>query len=91
MTPRRASPISADWTIDALLNARSEAPEVLLRHGMACTGCIMARFETLAEAAREYGVNVNQLIREIGDPQQSKRARKAAPSSKQVRARRGRT
>jgi hybrid cluster-associated redox disulfide protein len=52
-------------TIAELLETHPVAAQVLLRHGMACVGCTMAAFETLAEAAREYRVNVSRLLMEL--------------------------
>lgn len=57
--------LDAHWTIEAVLDARPRAAGVLVRHGMACVGCVMARFETLAEAAREYHLNVSSLLNEL--------------------------
>lgn len=55
----------AHRTIEAVLDSCPQAARVLLRHGMACVGCVMARFETLAEAACEYHVNVTALLDEL--------------------------
>lgn len=46
----------------------SEWPEVIpvfLNRRMACVGCNMARFETLQDASRIYGVNLEQFLAEI--------------------------
>jgi hybrid cluster-associated redox disulfide protein len=64
MRPPRKTP-GADSTVQAVLDARPDAARVLLRHGMACVGCTMAPFETMAEAAREYGVDLPSLLREL--------------------------
>jgi hybrid cluster-associated redox disulfide protein len=68
-----------NWTIDLLLKNRPEAWHVLLRYGMACVGCVMAPFETVAEAAREYRVDLCALVKELhevcGAPRQSPRSR----------------
>jgi hybrid cluster-associated redox disulfide protein len=66
-------PKTIDWkseaiagkTIESLLAMRPDAATVLLRHGMACVGCVMARFETLAEAAREYRLDPRELLKEL--------------------------
>ncbi|MCC7242543.1 MAG: DUF1858 domain-containing protein [Acidobacteria bacterium] len=41
------------------------ARAVLGQHGMACVGCSMARFETIAEAARAYGLRASDLIDDV--------------------------
>jgi hybrid cluster-associated redox disulfide protein len=61
--------VTADPTIHSMMNellARwPSAREPLTRHGMACVGCPMARFETLGEAAAAYGLEPRALLREI--------------------------
>lgn len=54
-----------DWTVDALIDVYPGMLPVLLRHGMACVGCPMAAFETLAEAAREYRVDPTVILQEV--------------------------
>src|SRR5688572_6012934 len=54
-----------DWTVEALIDAHPTMLPVLMRHGMACVGCPMAPFETLAEAAREYRVDPAAILREM--------------------------
>lgn len=63
--PSPRLPIRSDSTIQALLDAHPPAAPVLMRHGMACVGCAMADFETLAEAAREYQVDLSGLLEEL--------------------------
>jgi hybrid cluster-associated redox disulfide protein len=53
------------WTIDSLLDHYPRAASVLLRHGMACVGCAMAPFETLADAAREYRLDPAEILAEL--------------------------
>ena len=36
--------------------------EVLIKYRMACVGCSMAAFETLEDAARVYGIALNELL-----------------------------
>lgn len=38
---------------------------VFLRYHMACIGCSMAAFETLAEAARIYKIPLERLVSEL--------------------------
>lgn len=46
--------------------ARSpHAAAVFLNRRMACVGCAMAAFDTVAEAARVYGVQPRQLAAEL--------------------------
>jgi hybrid cluster-associated redox disulfide protein len=59
------APPDENSTIEAVLRAHPAAARVLLRHGMACVGCAMAPYETLAEAAREYRVRPRALLEEL--------------------------
>ena len=38
---------------------------VFIRRKMACVGCIMAPFQTLAAAARSYGIAESELLEEM--------------------------
>ena len=53
------------WTIEALLDAYPYAARVLIRHRMACVGCTMAPFESVAEAAAEYRVDLDAFLNEL--------------------------
>lgn len=55
----------SDRTIEEILAERPEAARAFLRRKMACVGCGMARFDTLGEAARIYGVPEAELLAEI--------------------------
>jgi len=54
-----------DITMADLIAARPGARRVFARRGMACVGCIMARFETLSEAAAAYDFDPQAFLREI--------------------------
>lgn len=54
-----------DTTIAALLDAYPSAAEVFIRRRMACVGCDMNRFETIADAARSYGIPPAELLADL--------------------------
>jgi hybrid cluster-associated redox disulfide protein len=54
-----------DMTIADLIAACPYAGAALARRGMACVGCPMARFETVAEAAAAYGAEPVELLRDV--------------------------
>jgi hybrid cluster-associated redox disulfide protein len=54
-----------DLTMADLIDGWPSAAAVLARHGMACVGCGMAKFETVAEATAAYGVDAAGFLREI--------------------------
>lgn len=45
--------------------ARSAAVMVFMRHRMACPGCLMAPFMTVAEAAASYRVDPQRFLAEL--------------------------
>ena len=51
--------------VASLLAEIPQAVAVFLRHGMACVGCSMAKFETLQDAALIYGLDPVCLLNEI--------------------------
>lgn len=55
-------------TIADLIEASPYAGAALARRGMACVGCAMARFETVAEAAAAYGASPVELLRDAISP-----------------------
>lgn len=57
--------LTGDLTVAALLATHPRAIRVLLRHRMSCIGCLMARFETLRDAAAVYRLDERELLDEI--------------------------
>jgi hybrid cluster-associated redox disulfide protein len=43
-------------SVAELLDEHPEAIATFLRHRMACVGCTMSDFDTIADAARSYGL-----------------------------------
>ncbi len=54
-----------DQTVAELLANWPATIAVFLRRRMACVGCVMARFETLHEAAVSYHIPTDELRAEI--------------------------
>lgn len=54
-------------TIAEVLALDARTAEVFLKHGMACVGCAIAPFETLATASAVYGIAVEELLAELAD------------------------
>lgn len=61
MNPR----IDLDSNLEELLHDRPALVALFLARRMACPGCPMARFETLADAARNYHVEPCDLLTEV--------------------------
>ncbi len=51
--------------VASLLADYPQVVQIFLQHRMACVGCSMAKFETLQDAARIYGVDPNGLVTDI--------------------------
>jgi len=54
-------------TVEQTLNQFPVLAAVFVRRGMACVGCAMARFDTLAEAAHTYGQETENFLAELDD------------------------
>jgi hybrid cluster-associated redox disulfide protein len=57
--------ISPNVSVEALLNVCPRAAEVLNAHAMACVGCFLSGFHTVAQAAAIYGLDSDQLVHEL--------------------------
>lgn len=57
--------LTVHLTMAELMAGWPAAVPVLGRRGMACIGCPMARFETIAEAAAAYGFDAEELLDEV--------------------------
>lgn len=54
-----------DMTMDAIMREWPETIRVILDHGLLCVGCPIAPFHTVADAAREHGVDEAAVIRDL--------------------------
>ena len=52
-------------TIAEMLRRWPATARVLIGRRMACVGCEMNRFETIAEAAAAYGASTHELLRDL--------------------------
>lgn len=57
--------IFLERTVEQTLDQFPLLAAVFVRRGMACVGCAMARFDTLDEAARTYGQEVDAFQAEL--------------------------
>lgn len=54
--------INKDMTIGEIVKLKEESIEVLMSFGMGCVGCPSAQAETLEEAAKVHGLNLEDLL-----------------------------
>jgi len=59
--------ITKDMLIGNILKEKPEAAQVLMRHGMGCLGCPSAQMETLEEAAKVHGIDLEKLLKELNE------------------------
>lgn len=57
--------LTADLSVADLFKCFPETVPVFLRHRMACVGCALMSFESLAGAAAVYGLNLDSFLREL--------------------------
>ena len=54
--------ITKDMTIGEVIKANSNKADILMSFGMGCVGCPSAQAETIEEAARVHGIELEQLL-----------------------------
>jgi hybrid cluster-associated redox disulfide protein len=54
--------ITKEMTIGEVIRVDANKADVLMTFGMGCVGCPSAQAETIEEAARVHGINVEELI-----------------------------
>lgn len=54
-----------ELTLEELFQRWPETAVVFQRHQMACVGCVVAPFYTVADAARVYGLDPNEFLQEL--------------------------
>ena len=59
------SDISSVMTVKELLETHPNMLHIFLDMGLLCVGCPAEAFHTLAEVAKEYKLDVDQLLRRI--------------------------
>lgn len=62
------------WTVAELLALYPQAASVFNRHAMACVGCDLSRFDTLAMVAATYGLSWEAFAAELAEALSSAQA-----------------
>ncbi len=65
--PEDKDPITPDMTIVEVLSQYRQTEEVFRRYEGEAKGCLLchALFDTLAEAAAKYGLNLDRLMKDL--------------------------
>jgi hybrid cluster-associated redox disulfide protein len=54
--------ITKELTIGEVLRIKKDAPQILMSFGMGCVGCPSSQAETIEDAAKVHGLNLEELI-----------------------------
>jgi len=57
--------ITPEMTVAEIMDAYPQTISVFVERKMICVGCAMADFDTLSDAATNYGITVEQLLEEL--------------------------
>ena len=60
-----AHSIQPDTTVQDILDTYPHTVETFVRYGMACAGCTLSRFDTVAEAAAIYRLDLERLLADL--------------------------
>jgi len=67
-------------SVASFLRETPAGARVFLAHRMACVGCSLAEFDTLADAAREYRLPLAAFLRDLGRAARSAPPRRGRPA-----------
>ena len=59
--------ITADMSIEKVVTEYPMTIKVIFQHGMHCTGCYVCGFHSIAESARQHGVDLEPLLDDLND------------------------
>lgn len=54
--------ITKEMTIGEIIKVNTNKADVLMEFGMGCVGCPSAQAETVEEAAKIHGIDINELL-----------------------------
>jgi hybrid cluster-associated redox disulfide protein len=54
--------ITKDLTIGEIIRMKEDAPQILMSFGMGCVGCPSSQAETLEDAVKVHGINLQELL-----------------------------
>ncbi len=54
--------INKDMTIGEVIRMKDNAAQILMSFGMGCVGCPSSQAETIEEAARVHGLDLDSLL-----------------------------
>lgn len=54
--------ITKDLTIGEVIRIKEDTQQILMNFGMGCVGCPSSQAETIEEAAKVHGLNLEKLL-----------------------------
>jgi len=54
--------IIKDLTIGEVIRMKEDAPQILMSFGMGCVGCPSSQSESIEDASKVHGLNLEQLL-----------------------------
>ena len=54
--------ITKDLTIGEILRIQEDAAQILMNFGMGCVGCPSSQAETIEDASKVHGLNLEKLL-----------------------------
>ncbi len=64
--------VTADMTIMDVLKMDRESAAVFMKYGLHCLGCPGATMESIADAGRVHGIDVDKLVEDLNTHFQGK-------------------
>ena len=59
--------ITKDMTISDVLNKDKNLAPIFMKHGLHCLGCPGATMESIADAGKVHGIDVDKLVQDLND------------------------
>ena len=59
--------ITAEMITKEVVTEYPQTIRVFFRHGMQCTGCYICGFHSIAESAKQWGVELEPLLKDLND------------------------
>lgn len=62
---RASAPITADTLLTDMIEQHPETVPVFVQQRLYCVGCVISPFHTVADTAREHGVELQALLGDL--------------------------
>jgi len=59
--------ITAEMSIEEVATKYPQTIKVFFQRGMQCAGCYICGFHSIAESAKEYGVDLESLLNDLNE------------------------